>query len=71
MQTLKDWVISVIGEPEFYRVIENPNYGGTGYNRYTIQNIQYDWSFICACLIFLIFLWGFITLIRMLFKRYR
>lgn len=70
MQTLRDWVVSVIGEPKFYHVFENPNYV-SGNNRYTTVTVQYDWAFICSALIFIICLWGFITLLRMAFKRHR
>lgn len=71
MQTLKDWVLSVIGSPEFYKIYDNPNWSGTGGNRYSIVTVQYDWAFIASALIFIILLWGFITLIRMAFKRWR
>lgn len=72
MQTLRDWFISVIGEPVFHKVIENPNYtSGYSGNRYQVINVQYDWAFILSALAFLVLLWGFITLLRMVFSRRR
>lgn len=70
MQTLRDWLVSVIGDPVFHKVIDNPNYT-SGYNRYTIIEVQYDWAFIASALIFVICLWGFISLLRMAFGRHR
>lgn len=67
--TLRDWVVSVIGDPKFHEVFENPNYSGTG-QRYSTVTVQYDWAFICSALIFVICLWGFITLLRMAFRRH-
>lgn len=71
LTTLQDWVISVIGEPKFHEVFENPNWTGTGSQRYSTVTVQYDWSFIASALIFVICLWGFISIIRMIFGKYR
>lgn len=71
MQTLRDWIVSVIGSPVFHEVYENPNWSGTGGNRYSTVTVQYDWAFIASALIFIICLIGFITIIRMAFGRYR
>lgn len=70
INTLRDWVTSVIGSPVFHEVYENPNWTGAG-NRYSTVTVQYDWAFICSALAFLICLWGFITLLRMLFGKRR
>lgn len=70
MQTLRDWVTSVIGSPVFHEIYENPNYV-TGNNRYSTVTVQYDWAFICSALIFVICLIGFISIIRMAFGRHR
>lgn len=70
MQTLRDWVTSVIGSPVFHEVYENPNWSGAG-NRYSTTTVQYDWAFICSALIFVICLIGFISIIRMAFGRHR
>lgn len=63
--TLRDWVVSVIGEPTFYERITNQN---GGYQNITVQ---YDWAFICAALMMVICLWGFLTILRMIFSRRR
>lgn len=63
--TLRDWVVSVIGEPTFYTQYENNN----GY--LSTVTIQYDWAFICAALMMVLCLWGFITILRMIFSRRR
>lgn len=67
MTTLREWVVSVIGEPVFQKWVQNPNYS----NQYQNVTVQYDWAFIASALIFIICLWGFITLLRMAFKRHR
>ena len=66
MSTLRDWVVSVIGNPVFHEVYENPNWTGTG-TRYSTVTVQYDWAFICSAVIFVICLIGFISLVRMAF----
>ena len=71
MQTLREWIVSIIGNPEVHRIIENPNYSSGYGNRYQVINVQYDWAFIASALAFIVCLWGFITLIRMLFQRFR
>lgn len=67
MQTLREWIVAVIGEPVTHKIIQNPN----NYQSYSTINVQYDWAFIAAALIFIICLWGFISLLRMAFKRWR
>lgn len=69
--TLREWVVTVLGEPKFYEVFENPNWNGTGTQRYSTITIQYDWAFICGALAFIVCLIGFVTIIRMLLGRWR
>lgn len=71
LTTLQEWVISVIGEPKFHEVFHNPNYTSGYGNQYTVQQVQYDWSFIASAVIFIVCLWGFISIIRMIFGKYR
>lgn len=71
MNNLRDWVVSVLGEPKFHEVFENPNWIGTGSQRYSTITVQYDWAFIAGALAYIICLIGFITIIRMLLGRWR
>ena len=70
MTTLRDWIVSILGEPIFYKVYENPNYSGTG-QHYSTVTVQYDWAFIAGALAFIVCLIGFITLLRMAFGHHR
>ena len=65
MSTLRDWVISVLGEPIHYVRVQTSS---TNWQNITVQ---YDWAFITGALLLLICLWGFITILRMLFSHRR
>lgn len=62
MNTLRDWVITYIGQPVFYEEVRNAQ------GAIQRQTVQYDWAFICAALLLIVSLWGFVTLIRLLFS---
>lgn len=62
---LREWVVSVLGEPTFYTQYRNAQ------GNMSTVNVQYDWAFITGALLMVICLWGFITILRMIFSRRR